>query len=133
MSKRILIVIAVAALFANAAWSAMAEKEPPAAVDAVRAKIARDVFVQMMARWKNYEANDIEDLELWSKHILEADLDAAAGAEQRVAAYEEQIKRTAELATIAKSFAKTGQGLESVALAAEYYRLEAMSQAAKGR
>jgi hypothetical protein len=87
----------------------------------------------MMARWKNYEANDIEDLQLWSKHILEADLDLAADAEQRLAAYEEQIKRTAELATIAKAFAKTGQGLESVALAAEFYRLEAVSQAAKGR
>ncbi len=87
----------------------------------------------MMAHWRNNEAYNLEELELWSTHLLEAELDAANSAEKRVTAYESQIKRTAEIATAAKAYAKSGQGLDSDALAAEYYRLEALSQSAKGR
>ena len=133
MFKRIMIVSVAAVFCAGTAWCVMAGNEKPAAVDTVKAKIARDVYAQMMARWMNNEAFDIEDMEIWSQHILDADLDLAASADERVAAYEEQMKRTAELAKIAKSYATTGQGLESAALAAEYYHLEAVSRSAKGR
>jgi hypothetical protein len=133
MFKRIMVVSVAAIVGAGTAWCVMADNEKPAAVDTVKAKIARDVYAQMMARWRNTEAFDIEDMEIWSQHILDADLDLATIADKRVAAYEEQMKRTAELAKIAKSFARTGQGLESAALAAEYYPLEAVSRSAKGR
>lgn len=133
MSKRVLIALAVALLVAGAGWSAMAQKEAPPAIDSVKARLAREVFAQMTARWRNNEAYNLEELELWSTHILEAELDAATNVDERVAAYEAQIKRTADIAAAAKAYAKSGQGLESDALAAEYYRLEALSQSAKGR
>lgn len=133
MCKRMIVATVLAALFVGAAWRAKAGGPAPAAADTVKAKIARDVYAQMMARWRNNEAYDIEDMELWSRHILEADLDLATGANERVAAYEEQIRRTTELATIAKAFARTGLGLDSAALAAEYYHLDAISRSAKGR
>ena len=141
MFRRISVFFWAAIFGLGTAWLAIAGNEKsaavgtdkPAAVDTVKAKIAKDVYALMMARWRNNEAFDIEDVETWSRHILDADLDIAASAEERVAAYEEQMKRTTELARIAKSFAQTGQSLESAAMAAEYYRLEAVSLSAKGR
>lgn len=133
MWKRMIVVLVLATLLVGGTWHAWAGSAAPVAVDAVKAKIARDVYAQMIARWRNNEVYDIEDLELWSRHILDADLDLATTADTRVAAYEEHIKRTTELAAIAKSFAQTGQGLNSAALAAEFYRLDALSRSAKGK
>jgi hypothetical protein len=133
MFKRIMLVSVAAVFCAGTAWCVTADNEKPAAVDTVKAKMAREVYAQMMARWASNQVFDIEDMEIWSQHILDADLDLATSADERVVAYEEQMKRTSELAKIAKSFARTGQGLESAALAAEYYHLEAVSRSAKGR
>ena len=33
----------------------------------------REVFAQMMVRWRNNEAYNLEELELWSTHLLEAE------------------------------------------------------------
>ena len=65
MWKRIITVAVFALLFVGAEWCARAgspARPAPAAVDSVKAKIARDVYAQMMVRWRNNEANDLEDL-----------------------------------------------------------------------
>lgn len=133
MWKQIIIVVALAILFTGVGWRAGAGSAAPASADTLKVKIARDIYAQMLARWRNNERYDIEDLELWSQHVLDADLDLATDAAERGAAYEEHVKRTTELARIAKSFARTGQGLDSTALSAEYYRLDALSRSAKGK
>ena len=112
---------------------ATAKDEPAAAVTAAKLKVAAEVFNQMMSRAMNAEGYDIEDLELWSQHILQSELDAAQNAEQRTAAHQAHLRRATELARITASYAKTGQGRPAEALAAEWYRLDAQSQLEKAR
>lgn len=107
---------------------AAAKDEPAAAVDAVKIKVATEVFDQMMSRAMGAEGYDIEDLELWSQHVLQSELDAVKDAAGREAAHQAHLRRTTELARITKSYAQTGQGRQADALAAEWYRLDAESQ-----
>ena len=107
---------------------AAAKDGPAAAVDVVKTKLATDVFDQMMSRAMGAEGYDIEDLELWSQHVLQSELDTAKDAAGREAAHQAQLRRTSELARITKSYAQTGQGRQADALAAEWYRLDAESQ-----
>ena len=69
-------------------------------VDAGEVRIAKEVFGQKMARLLGGEGYDIEDIELWSQHILESELDAATKPSQRKTAYAEEVRRTAELACV---------------------------------
>ena len=133
VSKRVQIVIVAGVLLIGVAWSAAPPKEVAKEVDQSKAKIAADVYAQMRMRLSNNEQYDIEDLALWSQHLLDAELEVATDDSQRVAAYEAHSKRNTELARIAKSFVASGQGRESEALAAEYYRLQAESQLAKAK
>lgn len=112
---------------------ATAREEPAAEVTAAKLKVATEVFNQMMSRAMNAEGYDIEDLELWSQHILQSELDAAQNAEQRTSAHQANLRRATELARITASYAKTGQGRPAEALAAEWYRLDAQSQFEKAR
>jgi hypothetical protein len=107
---------------------AAAKDEPATDVRAAKVEVATVVFNQMMSRAMGAEGYDIEDLELWSQHILQSQLDAAQDAAQRTAAHQAHLRRTTELARITKSYAKTGQGRPADALAAEWYRLDAESQ-----
>ena len=132
--RRTLAVVFAVALVAGSAWSAVGPKDAAQEVDKVKAQLAADIYAQMMIRVSNNEDKiDIEDLALWSQHVLQAELDVASADAERLAAYEAQLKRATEVATIAKSFAKSGQGLESSAMAAEFYRLDAESQLAKAK
>jgi hypothetical protein len=132
--RRTLVAVFAAALLAGSAWSAVGSKDAVQDVDRAKAKLAVDIYAQRMTRVLNNEEKiDVEDLALWSQHVLDAELDLAAGEGQRLPAYEAQLKRSTELARIAKAFAESGQGLESDAMAAEFYRLEAESQLAKAK
>ncbi|HWB12876.1 MAG TPA: hypothetical protein VG826_26860 [Pirellulales bacterium] len=131
---RTLVAAVVAALLVGSAWSAVAPGDVEPEVDKAKAKLAADIYAQRMVRVINNEDQiDVEDLALWSQHILDAEIDLASGDAQRLGAYEAQLKRSTELARIAKSFAESGQGLASDAMAAEFYRLEALSQLAKAK
>jgi hypothetical protein len=110
---------------------ATAKDEPAAEVDAAKVQVATEVFTQMMSRAMNGEGYDIEDLELWSQHILQAELDLAKNSAARTAAHQAHLRRASELARITASYAKTGQGRPTDALAADSYRLEAQSQLEK--
>lgn len=128
MSRPIWLTAALLLVLTGAALSAPDSKPAPDPTAAARLKLAREVFNQMLSRVAHQERFDIEDLELWSQHILESELDAAATADERRAAYQAQVERTTSLEKTAKAFARTGQGLESDGLAAEYYRLRAETQ-----
>ena len=112
---------------------AIAKDEPAAEVDVAKVQVATEVFTQMMSRAMNGEGYDIEDLELWSQHILQAELDVAKNVVERAAAHQAHLRRASELARITASYAKTGQGRPADALAAEWYRLDAQSQLEKTR
>lgn len=131
MSRPICLIAASLAIFSCAALSAPDAKPAPDPEATTRLKLARDVFAQMFSRVTNQQHFDIEDLELWSQHILESELDAATTAAERRAAYQAHLARTTSLEKTAKAFSKTGQGLVSDGLAAEYYRLHAEAQLAK--
>lgn len=111
--------------------AATAPEETAAAVDQAKLKLASDVFDQMMIKLLGNEGYNIEDMELWSQHILESELDLARKQDQRKAAHQSHLRRATELARIAGSYAKTGQGRQADALAAEWYRLDAESHAQK--
>lgn len=131
MSRPIWLSASLLAILSCAALSAPDAKPAPDPEAATRLKLARDVFAQMFSRVTNQQHFDIEDLELWSQHILESELDAATTAAERRAAHQAHVARTTSLEKTAKSFSKTGQGLVSDGLAAEYYRLHAEAQLAR--
>ncbi|HVA47753.1 MAG TPA: hypothetical protein VNH11_15390 [Pirellulales bacterium] len=133
VSKRVQVLIVVGLLLASAAWRAAPGKGVAKAIDDAKVKVAANVYAQMSMRRSNNEQYDIEDLALWSRHLFDAELDVAEDDNERLAVYEAQLKRTAELARTARAFAANGQAPESEALAAEYYRLEAESQLAKAK
>lgn len=131
MSRPIWLTATLLAILSCAALSAPDTKPAPDPAAPARLNLARDVFEQMLSRVTNQQHFDIEDLELWSQHILESELDAAATAAERRAAYQAHVARTTTLEKTAKAFAKTGQGLISDGLAAEYYRLHAEAKLAR--
>ncbi len=107
-----------------------AEGAKPDAAAGQRLRLAREVYAEMMERVKNAAGYDIEDLELWSRNLLGAELVVAATPADRNAAHEAHVKRTMELEELTKSYARSGQGRTSDALAAEFYRMRAEAELA---
>jgi hypothetical protein len=130
MFKRIWILAIVVLAAAGAALSAPEAKRELDPTELAKGKVARQVFDQIIARYRNGEGYDVDDLALWSQRILVADLAASADAEQRRTAYEAHQARTSDIEKIAGSYFRAGMGRQSDALAAEYYRLDAESQLA---
>lgn len=128
MSRSVWLTAGLLAVFSCAALSAPGDKPVHERGAAARAQLAHEVFEQMLARVAHQQPFDIEDLELWSRHILDSELAAAATAAERRAAHQAHVARATSLEKTAKAFSKTGQGLVSDGLAAEFYRLEAEAQ-----
>jgi hypothetical protein len=110
-----------------------AEGAKPDATAGQRLKLAREIYAEMMQRFKSQEGYDIEDLEHWSQNLLGAEMSTAANPADRTTAHEAHVKRTKELEELAKSFERTGQGRSSDALAAEFYRLQAEAELKAGQ
>ena len=133
MFKRIWILAIVVALAAGAALSAPETKRELDPAEIAKGKLARQIFDQMIARYRNGESYDIDDLAFWSQRVLDADVAAAADAQQRRTACEAHMARTSEVERMAVSYFKTGQGRQADALTAEYYRLDAEMQLARAK
>lgn len=130
MFKRTWLVASVILLAAGAALSAPDTNRDLNANERAKGKVARQVFEQLMARYRNEQGYDIDDLAFWSQRILGAELAATADAAERKTAREAHLARTAEIEKIAASHFRVGQATQTDALAAEYYRLDAQSQLA---
>jgi hypothetical protein len=68
---------------------------------------------------------DAESLHAWSCRILEAAQELRPDKGDRVAAFQAHVDRMREVERLAVTLAKTGQGTQDEATAAEYFRLEA--------
>jgi len=110
-----------------------AEGTKPDATAGQRLKLAREIYAEMMERAKSQERYDIEDLELWSKNLLGAELSSAANPADRTGAHEAHVKRTKELEELTKAYERAGVGRSSDALAAEFYRLQAEAELKAGQ
>lgn len=124
--------VLLAGFFGVTAVSAPA-KAPADDVNATKVKLAREIVQQMTTRLKNQEGDDLEDMELWLQHLLDAELAVAKTKAARLAAYQANVDRTSELAKIMNSYFQTGQRRESDALAADFYRLEAETRLAQAK
>lgn len=128
MFKRTGLVAGAIVLAAGAALSAPEAKREASATDVAKGKVARQVFDQLVARYRNAEGYDIDDLAFWSQRVLDAELAIATDAAERTKACQAHLDRTQEIEKIAASHFKVGQGTQTSALAAEYYRLDAESR-----
>lgn len=86
---------------------------------------AKTTYEQNLAHMKGLEANSPEDLYVWSRRWLDAEVDLAANKDERVAAHQRHLDRMKDLEKILKNFATTGQGRQSDATAGTYYRTQA--------
>jgi hypothetical protein len=108
------------------AWSMSAAESatPDDAADQC-VKLAREIYAEMVERARNAAGYDMEDFEHWSRNLLNAELDTATNQDQRAAAHAAHVRRTREIEELAKNYARQGEGRQSDALAAEFYRLQA--------
>ncbi|HLW66443.1 MAG TPA: hypothetical protein VKS79_14105 [Gemmataceae bacterium] len=119
----------VVSLIVFAASPALAGPEPaqpkvPRELLEKRLAAAQKVFQENLFRFKNREGLSSE-LFGWPERCLEARLALADKQSDRVNAFKTYLSETREVERIATSYARTGQGRESDAQAATYYRLEA--------
>jgi hypothetical protein len=68
------------------------------------------------------------DDSIWSKRVLEAELNVCGNVDERIAARESYLKRTIKLEEVAKRAFENGVGTKSDLLEAEYRRCEAAVQ-----
>jgi hypothetical protein len=73
------------------------------------------------------------DVYIWSKHVLNAELDLSGNEDERLAAQEAHLKRTIRLEDMAKNWFDRGLITEVELLEATYHRLDAEVQLAKSR
>ena len=130
MFKCTWLIVGVVLLAAGAALSAPETKRDLDATQAAKGKVARQVFDQLLARYRSEQGYDIDDLAFWSQRILDAELAATADAAERKTAREAHLARTTQIEKLAASHFRVGQAVQTDALAAEYYRLDAQSQLA---
>jgi hypothetical protein len=116
-------VVAICGGVALSMSAAEGRKADDAAAQCV--KLAREVYAEMVERAGSIDGYDIEDLELWSRNLLAAELEAAGNPDERTAAHAAHVKRTKELEELVRSFVRGGQAKKSDELAAEFYRLQA--------
>ncbi|HUY31616.1 MAG TPA: hypothetical protein VMV69_02475 [Pirellulales bacterium] len=134
MSRKVLSLFVATALFGGVALSQPgAEGGKPDATAGQRLKLAREVYAEKMELVKNREGYDIEDLELWSQNLLGAELAVAGKPAERTAAHEAHVERAKELEKLARAYQRAGQGRNSDALAAEFYRLQAEARLAENQ
>ncbi len=86
---------------------------------------AETTYKQDLARIKGLQGSSVEELYTWSHRWLDAELDLAANKDERVAAHQRHLDRMKDLEKMAKAMAVTGQGRQSDATAAAYYRTQA--------
>ena len=89
-----------------------------------RAEAAGKVWKEKFLRLRNREARP-SDLFGWSERWLEAELALRHDAADRAKALKGHLARTKDVERVAVQSARTGQGMQSDADAATYYRLEA--------
>ena len=88
-----------------------------------------------LLRLKGLEGSSGEELYTWSRRWLDAELDLAANKDERVAAHQRQLDRMKDWEKQAEAMAAAGQGRQSDASAAAYYRtqVELLLTQAQGR
>lgn len=86
---------------------------------------AKSTYQEDLARLKNLQASSPEDLYVWSRRWLDAEVDLAGNKEERVAAHQRHLDRMKDLERRAKAMAAAGQGRQSDATAGTYYRTQA--------
>jgi hypothetical protein len=89
-----------------------------------RRDAAQKVYGQILTRLRAAEARPSE-LFGWSEKWLDADLALADKQTEQLKALKDHLARTREVERITTTYAKAGQGRQSDADAATYYRLDA--------
>ncbi len=90
-----------------------------------RRDAARKVFEENLRRFQGAELAMDERLLWWSERWLNAELALTEKPAERTAAHEAHVKRLKELEKMFAHYAITGQGRQSDAQAATYFRAEA--------
>ena len=95
-----------------------------------RLEVARKVFQENQIRFRNREGL-VSDLFGWSERWLDAELAVSDKAADRTKALKDHVDRSRDLERMATNYARTGQGRQSDADAATYFRIEAEIRLAK--
>jgi hypothetical protein len=90
-----------------------------------RREAARKVYEEDLTRFRAAELAMDERLMWWSERWLNAELALSEKPAERTAAHEAHVKRLKELEKMFAHYAKIGQGRDSDARAATYFRAEA--------
>ncbi|MGE5192856.1 MAG: hypothetical protein ACM3U2_10160 [Deltaproteobacteria bacterium] len=90
-----------------------------------RREAARKVYEEDLTRFRGAELVMDERLLWWSERWLNAELALSEKPADRTVAHEAHVKRLKELEKMFAHYAKTGQGRESDAQAATYFRADA--------
>jgi hypothetical protein len=99
-----------------------------------RAAVARKVadffadprLAAMDAKGENRAMPGADQVEVWTRRVVEARLDAATNRDERVAILTQDLERTRAIETRLKAIAEDEPGLAKLdALKGEYYRLDA--------
>jgi hypothetical protein len=122
--------LVVAGLIASPVGSAVnsqdAGGESATKMAKARLDAAQQTYDGKWTRLKNGVAQlDPESLHAWSCRILETAQELRPDKADRLAALQAHVDRMREVERFAVTLAKTGQGTQDQATAAEYFRLEA--------
>jgi hypothetical protein len=114
-------------LFAEPPRNAAPKAAPKIPIELLeqRREAARKVFEENLTRFQAAELAMDERLMWWSERWLNAELALSEKPADRTAALEAHVKRLKKLERVFAAYAKTGQGRESDAQAATYFRAEA--------
>lgn len=104
---------------------APAEAKDTSALKKALVEAAQTTYKQDLARMKGLQGSSPEDLYVWSRRWLDAEMDLAANKDEKVASHHRHLDRMKEVEKMAKAMAVTGQGRQSDATAATYYRTQA--------
>jgi hypothetical protein len=130
MTRHILLGFAVVLtlLLVVGGWNASAQKDPPSNSAKLLGEMrdaARNTYDLHWKHFKNAQGLDLEALHRWSRRWLEAERKVSNKKADQTAALQAHSDRMKELEKVAATLAKTGQGPQSAASAATYFRLEA--------
>ncbi len=89
-----------------------------------RRDAARAVFQEMLQRLQAAEALP-QGVAEWSERWLESELALSLARADRLKAFEAHVERTKQVEAIAVAYEKSGQGRQSDASVARYYRADA--------
>jgi hypothetical protein len=99
--------------------------EKPAALQKGLLEAARKAYEFDALRSRNAEAVSPEEIYLWSRRWVEAEVDLAKTKGARVDAHRDHLDRMKTLEARTKALAAAGQGREGDAVAGRYFRIQA--------